>query len=420
MGSMGMHPSVETLQRYHILNSLSEDQLELLTRALVIKRAPRGKKVIELGAKESYSFFLLAGDIVLQAKDGSASKISHVDASAKNPIAQLIPRLYDVTAVTTIEYIHVDNRLLAGLTEHPDVVRKEKEKEEVFLDYGLEKTTSTLEQCLNNDLINERLYLPSLPDVAVKIGKALEDESTDAERIAKIIQTDVAMTAKIIHVANSAMYSVRSPADCCAAAVVRLGVHTTHRLVLSFALRELFNTKSGILKEHMKRLWAHSLQVSAVSHVLAKLTGQFNPEHAMLAGLLHDIGEIAILTYAEKFPEAANDEAQIEQILADMRGSVGSMILRSWDFTEDLIQVTSEAENWQRDHSDGPDYADLVNVAQLHCFIGTPRMQEMPTLDQVPAFHKLALGEFTPEMSLLVLEKATERLAETEALLNAG
>lgn len=417
MASTGMHPSVETLQRFHILASLSEDQLELLSRALVIKWAPRGKKLIELGAKESYSFFLLSGDIVLQAKDGSASKISHSDAAAKNPIAQLIPRLYDVTAVTAIECIHVDNRLLAGLTEHPDVVREERE--EIFLDYDIESTENSLEQCLNNDLINERLHLPSLPDVAVKIGKALEDESTDAERIAKIIQSDVAMTAKIIHVANSAMYSVRSPADCCAAAVVRLGIHTTHRLVLSFALRELFNTRSGVLKERMKALWAHSLQVSAVSYVLAKMTGPFNPEHAMLAGLLHDIGEIAILTYAEKFPDVANDEAQMEQIITNMRGAVGSMILRSWDFTEDLIQVTSEAENWQRDSANGPDYADLVNVAQLHCFIGTPRMQEMPSLDQVPACHKLSLGEFTPEMSLQVLEKATERLAETEALLNA-
>ncbi len=418
MASTGIHPSVGILQQYHILASLSDDQLELLTRVLVIKSAPRGKKIIELGAKESYSFFLLSGDIVLQAKDGSASKISHSDAAAKNPIAQLIPRLYDVTAVTAIEYIHVDNSLLAGLTEHPDVVRKEKE--EVFLDYGVERTENSLEQCLNNDLINERLYLPSLPDVAVKIGKALEDESTDARRIAKIIQSDVAMTAKIIHVANSAMYSVRGPADCCAAAVVRLGIHTTHRLVLSFALRELFNTKSGLLKERMKTLWAHSLQVSAVSYVLAKMTGQFNPEHAMLAGLLHDIGEIAILTYVEKFPDVANDEAQIEQIITNMRGAVGSMILQSWDFTEDLIQVTSEAENWQRNTADGADYADLVNVAQLHCFIGTPRMQEVPSLDQVPACHKLSLGEFTPEMSLQVLDRATERLAETEALLNAG
>ncbi|MCF6281101.1 MAG: HDOD domain-containing protein [Candidatus Polarisedimenticolaceae bacterium] len=417
MASTGMHPSAETLQRFHILASLSDDQLELLTRALVIKRAPRGKKVIELGATESFSFFLLDGDIALQAKDGSASKISHSDASAENPIAQLIPRLYDVIAITAIEFIHVDNRLLAGLTEHPDVVRKESE--EIFLDYGVENTESTLEQCLNNDLVNERLYLPSLPDVAVKIGKALEDESTDAERIAKIIQTDVAMTAKIIHVANSAMYSVRSPADSCTAAVVRLGVHTTHRLVLSFALRELFRTKSGILKKHMKLLWAHSLQVSAISYVLAKMTGQFNPEHAMLAGLLHDIGEVAILTYAEKFPEAANDEAQMEQILMDMRGPVGSMILRSWDFSEDLIQVTEEAENWHRDIPDGPDYADLVNIAQLHCFIGTPRMHEMPMLDQVPAFHKLSLDEFSPEMSLSILEKASERLAETEALMSS-
>lgn len=413
MAISGKHPTAEMLQQFHILEELSTDQRTLLARSLIIKNAPRGKKVLELGAKENFSFYLLSGEVVLQAKDGHVSKISHKDTSALNPIAQLIPRLYDVISVSSIEYLQVDNLLLAGLTQHPDVT---PEKEETFLDSG-ENAERTLKQCLNDDLANEKLYLPSLPDVAVKIGTALEDEGTDAEVIAKIIQTDLAMTAKIIHVANSAMYASRNPADSCTAAVVRLGVHTTHRLVLSFALRELFHSKSGLLQARMKSLWSHSTQVAAVCYVLAKLTGQFNPEHAMLAGLLHDIGDVAILTYAEKFPEVANDEEQLNQVLADMRGTVGSMILHSWDFSEDLVRVTEEAENWQRDPSEEPDYADLVIIAQLHSYIGTPQMQDLPMFDQLPASHKLSLGELTPELSVEILDKASERLAETEALL---
>ena len=85
-----------------------------------------------------------------------------------------------------------------------------------------------------------------------------------------------------------------------------------------------------------------------------------------------------------------------------------------------MVEVAEEAENWMRDSVDGPDYADLVTIAQLHCFIGTPRMHELPMLDQVPAFHKLSLGEFTPEQSLDILTKASERLAEIEALLGGS
>lgn len=415
MKSTGKHPTVEALQHFRILEGLSADQLELLARSLIIKRARRGEKVVALGEKDNFSFFLLDGDVILQAADGNARKISRGDEAARNPLAQLIPRLYDVIAATEIEYLQADNQVLAGLTQHPDVMQ-EMHVETLFSS-GVESAESTLKQRLTSDLANEQLSLPSLPDVAVRIGKALEDEATDAGRIAKIIQTDMAMTVKIIRVANSALYASSVPVDSCSAAVVRLGVHTTHQLVLSFALRELFHTKSSILQAHMKSLWSHSRQVAAISYVLAKLTGQFNPEHAMLAGLLHDIGSVAILTYVEKFPNVVNDESQLEHILSDMRGSVGGMILRGWEFMDDLVQVAEEAENWQRNPSEEPDYADLVNIAQLHSFIGTPRMYELPMLDQVPAFNKLALGELTPKMSLKILDRASKQMAAAEALL---
>jgi hypothetical protein len=71
-----------------------------------------------------------------------------------------------------------------------------------------------------------------------------------------------------------------------------------------------------------------------------------------------------------------------------------------------------------QDLNDKSDYVDLVVLAQLHAFIGTKRMQQLPRLDLVPAFHKLALGKLTPRFSLHILENAKQNIQELQALLS--
>ncbi len=411
------HPSVQTLQRFHAFEELSADQLSLLAKSLSIKTISSGSKMTERGSEEDLSYFLLMGQVQLKAEDGNRKTITSDSDDARRAIAQLIPRLYDVIAVTSIEYIQVDNQLLSSLTPNND--SEIAEFSEYFTQSSIEETKSELKQCLLNDLKNKCLTLPSLPDVAIRIGKALNDDITDAKHIAKIILSDVAMTAKIIRVANSALYTGHNPVDNCTAAVVRLGAQTTHRLVLSFALRELFKSRSPVVQMRMQSLWGHSRQVAALCYVLAKLTKQFNPEEAMLAGLLHDIGEVVILSYAEKFPGVANDKIQLEHVITDLRGTLGGMILRGWGFVDELIQVAEEAENWYRDDSARAEYADLIIIAQLHSFIGTSRMSSVPMIDQVPAFNKLELGELTPKKSLKILKLASKQLAAAEALLHS-
>lgn len=414
---MNQHPSVETLKHFFAFEELSADQHALLAKSLSIIEVIPGDKMVERGSEEDFSYFLLSGEVQLRAKDGNGKTINSRDDDARRAIAQLIPRLYDVIALTKVKYIKVDNKLLSVLSPQND--SEILEFSEYFSSSSIEETESKLKQCLLEELENNSLNLPSLPDVAIRIGKALNDDVTNAKHIAKIIQTDVAMTAKIIRVTNSALYGGHTPIDNCTAAVVRLGAQTTHRLVLSFALRELFSSRSPIVQMRMQALWGHSRQVAAICYVLAKLTKQLNPEEAMLAGLLHDIGEVVILSYAEKFPGVANDEFQLEHVTSDLRGVVGGMVLRSWGFIDNLVQVAEEAENWQRDASDKADYADLVNIAQLHSFIGTSQMSMVPIIDHIPAFNKLNLGELTPKKSLSVLSLASKQIAAAEALLRS-
>ena len=195
------------------------------------------------------------------------------------------------------------------------------------------------------DLESDALELPSLPEVAIRIGRAMEDDISDAATIAEMIQTDPQITAKLIKASNSAMYGRRSEVETCAGAVIRLGTDVTHKLVLSFAMKELFKSDSSLLQQRMQELWKHSTHVAALCYVLAKHDNRFNPELAMLIGLLHDIGVVAVLNYARSFPMEARQPEVIDQACKRLRAQTGSLILRKWGFPTEFIIAALEAEN---------------------------------------------------------------------------
>ncbi len=424
LNSTGKHPPGRLLKVFRTLEDLSDEQLDLLSVSLKIKTAAPGTRLIARGASKAYSFLLLSGDIRLVAADGGGKVISAGTDSARNPIAQLLPRRFEVTAVTPVAYLEVDAQLLEELRENSELQRShssmlvehEEDRWDPASGPSLPQQDLLLER-LREDLEADKVVLPSLPDIAFRIGRALNDEVTDADRIAAILQSDLAITAKIVKAANSALYAGHKRVDSCAAAVVRLGVTTTHKLVLSFALREIFSSRDARLNQRMEALWRHSTRVGAICYVLARLTRRFNPEHAMLAGLIHDIGNAAVYSYATRLPELAHDAIQIQRAEEVLRGELGAMILKKWHFSDDFILAAREAEHWSRNPAPEADYCDLVIIAQLHSFVGTPRMAELPHMGELPCFQKLDLGELTPRLSLKILEKAKTQLEHAEHLL---
>ncbi|MGD8911466.1 MAG: HDOD domain-containing protein [Candidatus Thiodiazotropha sp.] len=418
MSEIVVHPTPEILKRFHPLDQLNDIQLELLGRSIQIHSAGRGLKILEQGDITPFSLYLIKGKLRLHSTDGRVTEVLDDSPQAQNPIANLIPRRYTVEAASPTDYLVIDNSLLEGLLNTDEgYTATEIDADSQTVDPALAESRMT--NTLVDDLKNNRLVLPSLPDVAIQVGRAMRDETTNARKLANIVQTDPAITTKLIRAANSPLYAGVTPVDSCAAAIVRLGADATHKLVLTFALRELFNTQSKILKDQMHKLWEHSVKVSAVCFVLGKISGRFNPEHAMLAGLLHDIGNVAILNYADQYEEFGNDSDKLALVMQDLRGRIGSEILRSWGFIDDLILVTEEAENWFRVHDGEADYADLVIVSQLHTFIGSEEMKHLPTLDQVPAVKQLEIGELTPKLSLKILDKAEEKIKRAQQMLTA-
>ena len=269
-----------------------------------------------------------------------------------------------------------------------------------------------------DDLENDRLILPSLPDVAMRVARVLDNGVSDAESIAEVIQTDPAITIKLIKAANSAMYGRCLPVETCAAAVVRLGSALTHKLVLSLSMRELFTSESPLLQARMKALWKHSTEIGALCFVLARRNTRFNPEHAMLIGLLHDIGVVAVLNYIDKFPVEVTQPEIIDDAVKSLRARTSSMILEKWRFPAEFTVAAFEAEDWMRDTGGIPDYCDLLVTAQLHSFLGTEKAKLLPMISETTAYVRLDLGDLMPDSSLKFREEEREKISQAEALLN--
>jgi len=399
---------IEELQKFNLLKDFSDVQLTYIRENGKQLDIPPKKVLLKQGATHTNIFLLLKGDLRLIAVDGKTSTISADSPSGKNPIAQLRPSRYQVLSATDVTLIVFPEEILQAAIEIEEAetieVAAAQEPHEDF-DSALFDILSLLH--------TDQLILPSLPDIAIKIRHAMEDEDSGADEISKIIQMDQSIVAKIIKTANSALYGGSKKVEDCKSAYIRLGAKKLVNLVLSYTMKELFKSDSKIIQAHMKSLWDHSVRVAAISSILARLTPGFDPEKALLAGLLHNIGAVVVLNNLGNHPAVTEDPEILQTVLLSLQAEVGSTLLKKWDFPDEITVVVEHASDWGRNHDEKGDLTDIINVAQLHSYIGTPMQENVPPLDKVPAFHKLALGQLTPEMSLQILEKSKEDIDQT-------
>jgi HD-like signal output (HDOD) protein len=407
------------LRRFSTLNGLDRKTLHKLANAVVISRAAAGSVLLEPGSRDDNTLYLMAGRLRLIAADGKVKEIDEQDRSARDPIARLRPSQYQVVALSHVNYLRIDNALLASVEQWgessllSDAYQVSEEQE--FTDMSAE---NRLLIKIFQDLNTDQLALPTLPQVAARLGQVMKDPALDANLLAKVVSIDPAVCAKLLKATNSARFGGQAPIKTLPHAIARLGIDTTYQLALSFAIQELFRTGSQALQQHMDNLWRHSRRVAAICQVLAsRMAGRFDPAFALLAGLLHDIGVLAVLGYARDCPDLAQIDQHIDEAIARLRAQLGSAIVRRWQLPDELALVVQEADNWWRDHGQQADYADLMIVAQLQCFVATPRASEVPRLDQVPAYRKLNLGALTPAFSLQLLEEADDEIRAVEQLL---
>lgn len=252
-----------------------------------------------------------------------------------------------------------------------------------------------------DDLENDRLPLPTLPEVAIKVRETAEDNKASINDVAKIIETDAALSARIVQVGNSALYRGVSSAETVQAATMRMGLDTVRTLATSLVMKQLFQATHPVVDRYLRKAWKLSTDVAALSAMIAKSSSLLEADSALLAGLTHSIGLSPILVKAESDPALLNNTEALEQLLFDLYPMVGSQILKRWDFSNALIKVPAEHLILQRNGDNGnADYVDVVQVALLQTLRDESHPLKGADLSQVSAFKRLGMSTDVEEIDL--------------------
>ena len=212
--------------------------------------------------------------------------------------------------------------------------------------------------------------LPSLPEIALKIRKMAEDPNVNLNKMAEMISHDPALSARIMKIANSAFVGRGVHVNSLHQATTRIGLRYIKNVVTAMAMEQLFVCKSALIKTQMDKVWAETLELTAFAlttmqhYNAAYKHTAVNFDTMTLAGLVHNIGALPILTEAEKQLEIFGDEAFIRKSIDNISGKIGANILTSWGFPKELIEVAEQwdCNSYQPAH---PSYVDFIRIAAI-------------------------------------------------------
>lgn len=235
-----------------------------------------------------------------------------------------------------------------------------------------------------------KLVLPSLPEIALKIQELVKQEHSSLEDLCHLINQDAAITARLMQISNSAMFRVGAPITSTDTAIKRLGRDVIQNIVIGMAMEQLFTASTEVSRRKLQDAWHHATEVS---HLTAEYSHKFphlKTDLAMLAGLLHDIGILPILTLAEEYPQLLEDEARLDALIIKSHVRIGVAILEKWDFPLQIIEAVQHHEDYAYESGAKATYTDLVIVANLLSAHNTDE-QWQPDFANIPAFEQLGM-----------------------------
>ena len=252
-----------------------------------------------------------------------------------------------------------------------------------------------LAQRIQEELIHalerDQLVLPTLPEVALRIREAAENPDVSINELTREISTDTALSARLIKVVNSPLLRSRQEITDLNMAVNRLGVVYTANLATGLAMAQLFQATTDNIDRRMREVWARSTEVAGISHVLCKHYTRLKSDQAMLAGLVHQIGVLPILSYAEENGQLLGDSITLDIVIEQINPIIGDRILAAWDFPQPVRRIPSEHLDFARTPAEA-DYADIVQVAMLQSLAGTQHPYAEMDWAHIPSFARLGLN----------------------------
>ena len=196
-----------------------------------------------------------------------------------------------------------------------------------------------LRKARRTDLTAVMPKLPVYPAVAMKLYQLLSEDDVSLPTLDQVAKSDQVVAGKMLQAANSAFYSPRQLIKTVSQAISYVGVEDSRRILLASAIQPLYSSP------RLRRIWKHAIEAAQVTEQLARMSGKVDPAEAFLAGLLHDVGKLAIALLPNELNSSLDrlmvkgcQPAVAEVVVCGFdHAEAGADILRHWKFTDELI-----------------------------------------------------------------------------------
>lgn len=223
----------------------------------------------------------------------------------------------------------------------------------VNLDPMAEAALTCLQATTRADLNAVIGKLPVFPAAAHRVLQVLLREDWHASELGSIAKSDPTLAAHLIRAANSWTHRPRQPISTIPHAITYIGAERTSRILCAASMRPLFTS------DILRRIWNHSVESAEIARQMAQIAGSLPPEEAFLAGLVHDIGRLAMATLPSEFQarsarliEKGCELVPVERALCGFdHAEAGAIALRHWSFPEDMAHAVQHHHHPERSDS---------------------------------------------------------------------
>lgn len=221
--------------------------------------------------------------------------------------------------------------------------------------------------------IIETQEFATLPAVASKVLSLLEDDDVNIRSLSTLIETDPALTLKVLRVANSPLYATRSEVNSINQAIINLGLNRLTNIVLGISIfSKFFISSNSELSGLIDKFWWHSSSTGMIAKSLATKLNKFFKEAEFIGGLIHDIGKLALLQYNHSMfkevlmlVESGNSDIEAENMVyGTNHNEIGFEISKLWKLPKELSQIMYNHTK-PADANDNKELISLVRLADL-------------------------------------------------------
>lgn len=252
-------------------------------------------------------------------------------------------------------------------------------------------------------LISRIHSLPSIPAVYTRLMQALQADEVTPQEIGRIVSQDLAMTAKILQLVNSAFFGHRKHITSPTEAVIYLGADTVRALALSVSVFSQFDDQR-VPSFSIESLRDHGMAVGTLARDIAQSLGLSKPEmeDAFLGGLLHELGKLVLAAnYPKEYEESLRKvrEEKISARQAEMEtfgttyADVGAYLLWLWGLPDPVTEIVARHPEPAPDPGAQPIVA--VHVADALLEKGSEKnlnldcLAALGLLDQLPSWKRM-------------------------------